>query len=190
MNYQGGILYLPERLVGAFHRRLSAKWAIFKAKRSFRCVGNDVYIAGSAHFRQPSIVSLGEHCKIYDRVRVVADYPGEPLDLHDNVQINIEVHLDTTGGLIVGENTLISEQAQIYTHDHGRDPRSAPQAKPKHIGKNVWIGMRAVILPGCQRIGDGAIIGAGAIVTKNIPDGTTVVGNPARPVDTLQTEPR
>lgn len=50
------------------------------------------------------------------------------------------------------------------------------------IGNDVWIGHNAVILPGCNSIGDGAIIGAGAIVNKNIPPYAVVIGNPARVV--------
>lgn len=51
-----------------------------------------------------------------------------------------------------------------------------------HICSNVWIGARAIILPGCKRIGKGVIIGAGSVVTKDIPDYAIVGGNPARVV--------
>ncbi len=51
---------------------------------------------------------------------------------------------------------------------------------PLHIAGDVWIGSRAVILPGCKRIGHGAIVGAGAVVTKDIPDYAIVGGNPAK----------
>lgn len=50
------------------------------------------------------------------------------------------------------------------------------------IGNDVWLGYNSVILPGVKRIGDGAVIGAGAIVTKDVPDFAVVVGNPARVV--------
>lgn len=49
-----------------------------------------------------------------------------------------------------------------------------------HIGNDVWIGAGALILPGCTRIGTGAVIGAGSVVTKNVPEFSIVVGNPAR----------
>ena len=49
------------------------------------------------------------------------------------------------------------------------------------IGDDVWIGARAVVLPGVV-IGDGAVVGAGAVVTRSVPEGTTVAGNPARPL--------
>jgi maltose O-acetyltransferase len=53
-----------------------------------------------------------------------------------------------------------------------------------HIGDNVWIGRSAIILPGVT-IGDNAVVAAGAVVTKDVPDATLVAGNPARVVRTL-----
>ena len=51
---------------------------------------------------------------------------------------------------------------------------------PLHIAGDVWIGARVIVLPGCRRIGHGAVIGAGAVVTKDVPDWAIVVGNPAK----------
>lgn len=57
-----------------------------------------------------------------------------------------------------------------------------------HIGDDSWIGANAVILPGCKKIGTGAVIGAGAIVTKDVADFTVVAGNPAKPIASRLTE--
>jgi maltose O-acetyltransferase len=71
------------------------------------------------------------------------------------------------------------------TADHPRE--AAPRAaglefgRPIRIGRNVWIGGGAIILPGVT-LGDDAIVGAGAIVTRDVPVGATVAGNPARPM--------
>jgi maltose O-acetyltransferase len=85
----------------------------------------------------------------------------------------------------IGDFTLIGPGVQIVTADHPRDPvhRRAmlESAKPIRIGRHVWIGAGAQILPGVL-IGDNAIIGAGSIVTRDVPEGATVVGNPARPI--------
>ena len=62
-------------------------------------------------------------------------------------------------------------------------PMGEQRAKEKtslHIGSDVWIGARALILPGCSSIGTGAIIGAGSVVTHDVPDYAIVGGNPAR----------
>ena len=78
---------------------------------------------------------------------------------------------------------MLGPAVQIYCADHHRDPvkRAAglEQARPVTIGEDVWIGGGAIILPGVT-IGDRAIVGAGSVVTKDVPEGATVRGNPAR----------
>jgi maltose O-acetyltransferase len=83
----------------------------------------------------------------------------------------------------IGDRTQIGPAVQIYAADHPRDPvlrRSGVEfGRPVRIGRNVWIGGGAIILPGVV-VGDDAIIGAGSVVTKNVAAGATVRGNPAR----------
>ena len=83
----------------------------------------------------------------------------------------------------IGDDTQIGPAVQILAADHPRDAAERAAGlewgKPISIGRNVWIGGGAVILPGIA-IGDGAVIGAASVVTKNVPAGATVVGNPAR----------
>lgn len=83
----------------------------------------------------------------------------------------------------IGDMTQIATGVQILTADHPRDPavRAAGLefGRPVRIGRNVWIGAGAIILPGVT-IGDDALIGAGSIVTRDVPAGATAVGNPAR----------
>ena len=83
----------------------------------------------------------------------------------------------------IGEATQIGPAVQIYAADHPRDPaqrRSGLEfGRPVRIGRNVWIGGGAIILPGIV-VGDNALIGAGSVVTRDVPAGATVRGNPAR----------
>ena len=83
----------------------------------------------------------------------------------------------------VGARTQIGPAVQIYTADHPRDPSvrrtGAEFGRPIQIGQDVWIGGGAIILPGVT-IGDGAVIGAGSVVTRDVPAGSTALGNPAR----------
>ena len=83
----------------------------------------------------------------------------------------------------IGDGTQIGPAVQIYTADHPRDPAQRREGwefgKPVRIGRNVWIGGGAIILPGVT-IGDDALIGAGSVVTRDVPAGATVAGNPAR----------
>lgn len=85
----------------------------------------------------------------------------------------------------VGDMTQIGPMVQILAADHPRDAAARDagfeNGKPVTIGRNVWIGGGALILPGVS-VGDDAIIGAGAVVTRDVAPGVTVAGNPARPL--------
>lgn len=85
----------------------------------------------------------------------------------------------------IGERCQIGPYVQILAADHPRDPVLRGQglefAKPVRIGRNVWIGAGAIVLPGVS-VGDDATIGAGSVVTRDVPPGTTVIGSPAKPL--------
>lgn len=83
----------------------------------------------------------------------------------------------------IGDKTQIGPGVQILTADHPRDAASREAGlefgRPVRIGRNVWIGGGALILPGVT-IGDDAVVGAGSVVTRDVASGQTVVGNPAK----------
>lgn len=113
---------------------------------------------------------------------VIINHPDH-LRVGDRVSINAFVHIWALGGVTIGDDTLIASHVAItsLTHDPQAKLYSAShQARPIVIGRNVWIGAHAVILPGVT-IGDGAIVGAGAVVTRDVAPGVTVVGVPAAP---------
>ena len=126
--------------------------------------------------------SRGQDCAI--RAPFFADY-GYNIHLGDRVSFNYGCVLLDVCTIRIGSGTQIGPQVQILTADHPRDPAAratgAETGRPIEIGKNVWIGGGAIVLPGVQ-IGDDAIIGAGAVVTRSVPPQITVVGNPARPL--------
>jgi maltose O-acetyltransferase len=98
----------------------------------------------------------------------------------------IGVNCEVYGPVTIGENVMMGPEVVIYTsgHDFSRtnipmmDQGSTP-AEPVRIGSDCWIGRRAMIMPGVQ-IGDGCVIGAGAVVTKDIPPYSVAAGVPAR----------
>ncbi|OJI04671.1 DapH/DapD/GlmU-related protein [Polynucleobacter sp. MWH-Adler-W8] len=109
-----------------------------------------------------------------------------------NVQINDYVHIGSISCVEIGDDVLIASRVFISDHNHGAfngnnqfySPEIAPALRPLtgspvFIGSRVWIGEGVCILPGVS-IGSGSIIGAGAVVTKNIPENSVAVGNPAR----------
>lgn len=84
----------------------------------------------------------------------------------------------------IGDGTLVGPAVQIYAADHPRDAATrrtgVELGRPVSIGRNVWIGGGALILPGV-RIGDDAVVGAGSVVTRDVAPGARMRGNPARP---------
>jgi maltose O-acetyltransferase len=110
------------------------------------------------------------------------DY-GYNIYLGDNVFLNFNCVILDVASVGIGAGTQIGPAVQIYTADHPRDPverRTGLEfGRPITIGRNVWIGGCAIILPGVT-IGDDAVIGAGSVVTRDVPVGATALGNPAR----------
>jgi acetyltransferase-like isoleucine patch superfamily enzyme len=101
-----------------------------------------------------------------------------------NTRINRDCTLDVREGLEVGDNVSISAESLILTTaDRVDGGRSREERKPIVIEDHVWVGMRAVIMPGV-RLGRGSVIGAGAVVMRDVPEMSIVFGNPARPVGT------
>ena len=90
-----------------------------------------------------------------------------------------------------GDNVMAGPNVTFTTATHPTDPtlrlKGVEYAAPITVGNNVWFGSNIVVLPGVN-IGDGAVIGAGSVVTKNVPAYTVVVGNPAKVLKTLTPE--
>ena len=106
---------------------------------------------------------------------------GRNIHIEKNVFINSGCHFQDQGGIYIGENSLIGHNVILATLNHEMDPynRADLHPKPIYIGKRVWIGSGSIILPGIT-IGDNSVIGAGSVVTKNVPKNAIVAGNPAK----------
>ena len=106
---------------------------------------------------------------------------GYNIRLGPDVFLNFNCVILDVVAVTIGAGTQIGPAVQIYTADHPRDPAlrktGAEFGRPVSIGQNVWIGGGAIILPGLT-IGDDAVVGAGAVVTRDVPQGATVLGNP------------
>lgn len=111
---------------------------------------------------------------------------GKNITVGKNVFINMGCKFQDQGGISIGDGALIGHNVVLATLNHARAPeeRSSMIPAPIRIGKRVWIGANATVLPGIS-IGDGAIVAAGAVVTKDVPENTVVGGVPARFIRTI-----
>ncbi|HEY0188411.1 MAG TPA: sugar O-acetyltransferase [Cellulomonas sp.] len=128
-------------------------------------VGEDVDI------RPPFVVEYGQHVSIGAGTFINTDF------------------LVLGGGRVeIGEHVLIGPSTRLYTPNHPIDPddRRAgyERVAPIVIGANAWLGGSVVVLPGVT-IGESSVVGAGSVVTKDVPPGVVVAGNPARVIRTL-----
>ena len=112
---------------------------------------------------------------------------GKNIKIGKNVFINACCRFQDQGGIEIGDGSLIGHNTTIATlnHDFNPDKRANLHPSPVKIGKNVWIGSDSTILPGVE-IGDGAVIGAGSVVTKNVPANSIAVGSPARVIKQIE----
>ncbi len=106
---------------------------------------------------------------------------GKNISIGKNVFINAGCKFQDQGGITIGDGALIGHNVVMATLNHDLVPekRSNLHPAPIVLGKNVWVGSNATILPGVT-IGDGAIVAAGAVVTGNVAANTVVGGVPAK----------
>lgn len=143
-------------------------------------------LAVAFKFRRTKLGAEGTGC-IYKSLR--SEFPfAEKLYLSDNVHIGPGALLDAAGEIHIGTGTILAPSVTIFSRTHNFDVgiKAIPfdnvmLLAPVRIGKYVWIGSSVIVLPGVT-IGDGAIIGAGTVVSKDVPSLAVAVGNPARVV--------
>jgi acetyltransferase-like isoleucine patch superfamily enzyme len=113
----------------------------------------------------------------------------KPLTIGDDFFIGVQCYLNGAAGIQIGDRVTIAHGAMIFS-DSG--PNTSPwlqkhypiHGAPIIIGDDVWIGAKAMILPGVT-IGNKCVIGAGSLVKENVPDGSVVAGNPAKIIKKL-----
>lgn len=125
---------------------------------------------------------------VSDRVMIVAAHSNTAAGIQfgRGVELGADTYLDYSGNLSIGDNVAISEGARIFTHHHAiREGHSNWHNNPiefssLEICADAWIGASAIVLPQVGRIGRGAVVGAGAVLTQDVPDYQVYAGNPAR----------
>lgn len=124
---------------------------------------------------------VGNEVRVGPGVRLIAP---QGLVIGDRTRIARDACIDARAGVEIGPNTMIGFESVILSETHRFDDPDRPardqgmEGRPVRIGANAWLGARVFVLPG-RNVGDGAIVGAGSIVTRDVDDGTIVAGNPA-----------
>lgn len=124
---------------------------------------------------------IGENCYIEPPLH--SNWGGHHVHFGSNVYANFNLTLVDDTHIYVGDCTMFGPNVTIATAGHPILPELREKAyqynQPVHIGRNCWLGAGVVVLPGVT-IGDNTVIGAGSIVTKDIPANVVAVGNPCR----------
>ncbi|CAH0056000.1 unnamed protein product [Clonostachys solani] len=129
----------------------------------------------------------------YIEAPIMVDY-GTNLKLGKDVYINFSCTFLDSCPITIGSRTLIGPNCSLYATSHPidghiRDGTKGPEcAQPIVIGKDCWLGGNVIVLQGVT-IGNGVTVGAGSVVTKDVPDYTVVAGNPARVLKKLEPPP-
>lgn len=128
---------------------------------------------------------IGENCTVEQPLFCTYGYNTT---LGDNCFINVNCKLMDSGYITIGNNVFIAPNVSIITEEHAMDVEQRiaglEYTHPVTIGDNVWICTGAIILPGVT-IGADCVIGAGSVVTKDIPPKSLAVGNPCRVIRAL-----
>ena len=163
------------RLLIASYRRvrylLSWTWPLIVARRH----GGRLVIGAGTYRLGPGVVVSASH--------------GGTVTLGSFVKLQRLITIHARERIDIGDRSRIAEMVTIRDHNHVEMPgapgeRSGFHAVPVTIGRNVWIGAKATIMPGVT-IGDNSIIGANAVVTKDVPPNSVAVGVPAKVIKTF-----
>jgi len=129
---------------------------------------------------------LQYHVNMHSSVKLIVVKPGAKLEIGANTRIN-GACIHASEKIVIGDNCLIAANTQIFDNSgheaciSGVEERihTSGSSAPIVIGDNVWIGINCIVLPGVS-IGNDSVIGAGSVVTKDIPGNVLVAGNPAK----------
>lgn len=177
----------------AFRARLSGfgfpllrhlKWQLLGAR-----IGSSTGLPSDLKMNWPHQVRIGERCIVEEGTAFVfasSWQPGPSLLFGDRVFVGRNCEFNITGSIRVGDDALIASGCKFIDHDHGiamGEPMNTQPGvtAPIVLENDVWLGVNAVVLKGVT-IGTGAIVGAGAVVTKSVPPGEIWGGIPARKI--------
>ena len=159
---------------------LSAKWHL----RSADLHGRKIRLWGKLAMEIEGQLIIHDRVRLSSRITPIelAVHKDGILEIGENTYINYGTSISSYKSVIIGSDCNIGTYANITDNNfHRIEPErrsELPESHPVVIGNNVWLGARVIILPGVK-IGEGSVIGAGSVVTKDIPSRVIGVGVPA-----------
>lgn len=172
---QAGLIYNPcdEEIMSKQNEYLDKLWQLNQLKPS----DADKKI----EYMKEVFAECGEGC--YIELPFRANWGGNHVHFGNNVYANFNLTIVDDAHVYVGDNVMFGPNVTIATANHPAEPSLRKKAlqynKDVHICENVWIGSNVVVVPGVT-IGKNSVIGAGSVVTKDIPENVIAVGNPCR----------
>lgn len=165
--------------------------------RLFKSCGGNLQIGKTVRFLNHHNIVLGQNVAVGSN-SIIASYHDGVINIDDNVNIGEFTHITCINSIHIGYGVLTGRFVTITDNSHGKfckeglaiEPwkRSLVSSGPISIGKNVWLGDKVTVLPNVT-IGEGSIIGANSVVTKNIPPHCVAVGSPAKVIKTIEQGP-
>lgn len=146
------------------------------------------FITADCYINKINAIKIGKNFGVSPRVTLLCQDPerGSILEIGDDVKLNFDVHINSDcGGVIkIGNNVIVGPRVVMRSSNHRFEDLKTPIMNQGHkpgeiiIEDNVWLGANVIVLPNVK-IGSGAIVGAGSVVTKDIPANTIAIGVPA-----------
>jgi acetyltransferase-like isoleucine patch superfamily enzyme len=173
------------------NERLDSLWTLCAGRLRARVLAARGARVGAKTAMGPRCIVIRPRClELGDRVSLEADVylkmvaDSAALALGDSVFIGRGAQFDVAGRVAVGAHTVIAPRCFVTDHQHGTQPglridQQPCAVAPVTIGADVWLGTGVVVLPGVH-IGDGAVVGANSVVTKDVAPMSVVAGAPAR----------
>lgn len=177
-----------KKIIKAFYMHTFHMRLYLKADK----IGKQCFVGRRARINQCRYLTMGDNCRIGNdcRLSFYDEFYGKrhtpSLVIKKNAYLGDHLTILCADRIEIDEDVLMASYITITSENHGMNPETeVPYSKqqletaPVHICRGVWIGEKAIILPGIE-IGEKAVVAAGAVVTKNVPPYTVVAGNPAR----------
>jgi acetyltransferase-like isoleucine patch superfamily enzyme len=151
--------------------------------RAFRSWGLGSVLVAPRRLRGVERMTVGRGCAIHEGAWLQCEDADSLLTIGDRVYIGHDVHIHSLGHVAISDDCMLADGVMIHNGRHWFDGRwQAADTGDIELGERVWVGGGAAILGGV-RVGADAVIGANAVVTRDVAPGATVAGAPARPLE-------